>query len=145
MSHALVALILTYGTFLVSESLLEVSGIMATLIAGLLLARSVQRKDGPQIGGEVGFTFDVLAYAANGSVFLLVGMTITSEMFTERWLAMLIAIGAVTLVLALALPTNLDYWWTIQSMAFGVVLFTLFVQAPTVPWLIRRVKADRLA
>lgn len=184
-SHALVALILTYGTFLVSESLLEVSGIMATLIAGLLLARSVQRKGGPQIGGEVGFTFDLLAYAANGSVFLLVGMTITSEMFTERWLAMLIAIGAVllarflmvfgtfsvrnlvsrtpvppgqqlvlawgglrgavTLALALALPTTLDYWWTIQSMAFGVVLFTLFVQAPTMPWVIRRAKADRLA
>ncbi|MCK5667588.1 MAG: cation:proton antiporter, partial [Gammaproteobacteria bacterium] len=37
--------------------------------------------------------------------------------------------GAVTLALALSLPTTLDYWWTIQSIAFGVVLFTLFVQA----------------
>ena len=25
--------------------------------------------------------------------------------------------------LALSLPVSLDYWWTIQSMAFGVVLF----------------------
>ncbi len=40
--------------------------------------------------------------------------------------------GAVTLALALSLPTSLDYWWTIQSIAFGVVLFSLFVQAPTV-------------
>ena len=39
--------------------------------------------------------------------------------------------GAVTLALALSLPTSLDYWWTIQSIAFGVVLFTLFVQAPS--------------
>jgi CPA1 family monovalent cation:H+ antiporter len=46
--------------------------------------------------------------------------------------------GAVTLALALALPTTLEYWWTIQAMAYGVVLFTLFVQAPTVPPLIRR-------
>ncbi|MDZ7643987.1 MAG: sodium:proton antiporter [Woeseiaceae bacterium] len=177
-SHALVSLAMAYGTFLLAETLLEVSGIMATLLAGLLLARAVQRQDGPQIGDEVGFTLDLLAYAANGSVFLLVGMTITGAMFTERWLAMLIAIGAVllarlimvfgaspllnatayeplpigyqaviawgglrgavTLALALALPTSLDYWWTIQSMAFGVVLFTLFVQAPTMPWLIRR-------
>lgn len=177
-SHALVSLTMAYGTFLLAESLLEVSGIMATLIAGLLLARTVQHEDGPKIDAEVGFTFDLLAYAANGSVFLLVGMTITSAMFTERWLAMLIAIGAVllarlvmvfgaspilnaiarepippgqqaviawgglrgavTLALALALPTSLDYWWTIQSMACGVVLFTLFVQAPTMPWLIRR-------
>lgn len=39
--------------------------------------------------------------------------------------------GAVTLALALSLPTSLDYWWTIQSIAFGVVVFSLFVQAPT--------------
>ncbi len=32
--------------------------------------------------------------------------------------------GAVTLALALSLPTSLGYWWTIQSIAFGVVLFT---------------------
>jgi len=38
--------------------------------------------------------------------------------------------GAVTLALALSLPLELDYWWTVQSIAFGVVLFTLFVQAP---------------
>ncbi|MGD2082725.1 MAG: sodium:proton antiporter, partial [Chromatiales bacterium] len=46
--------------------------------------------------------------------------------------------GAVTLALALSLPVELDYWWTIQSIAFGVVLFTLFVQAPTMPWMLRR-------
>lgn len=40
--------------------------------------------------------------------------------------------GAVTLALALSLPLELDYWWTVQSIAFGVVLFTLFVQAPLI-------------
>lgn len=44
-----------------------------------------------------------------------------------------------TLGLALSIPVELDYWFTIQSMAFGLVLFTLLVQAPTMPWLIRRV------
>jgi CPA1 family monovalent cation:H+ antiporter len=43
--------------------------------------------------------------------------------------------GAVTLALALSLPTSLDYWWTIQSIAFGVVIFSLFVQAPTMSML----------
>lgn len=51
--------------------------------------------------------------------------------------------GAVTLALALALPVSLDYWWTIQSIAFGVVLFTLFVQAPTSPALIRHYSLNR--
>ncbi len=46
--------------------------------------------------------------------------------------------GAVTLALALSLPTTLDYWWTIQSIAFGVVMFSLFVQAPTMQLLVKR-------
>ncbi len=46
--------------------------------------------------------------------------------------------GAVTLALALSIPTELDYWWTIQSIAFGVVVFTLFIQAPTMNRLLSR-------
>ncbi len=46
--------------------------------------------------------------------------------------------GAVTLALVLSLPTELSYWWTIQSMAFGVVLFTFFVQAPLLPHLLQQ-------
>lgn len=46
--------------------------------------------------------------------------------------------GAVTLALALSLPTTLSYWWTIQSIAFAVVLFTLFVQAPLIGPVIRK-------
>lgn len=36
--------------------------------------------------------------------------------------------GVVTLALALSLPLQLDYWFTLQSMAYGVVLFTLSAQ-----------------
>jgi len=46
--------------------------------------------------------------------------------------------GAVTLALALSLPTSLEYWWTIQSIAFGVVIFSLFVQAPTIQLLVKK-------
>jgi CPA1 family monovalent cation:H+ antiporter len=46
--------------------------------------------------------------------------------------------GAVVLALGLSLPVELDYWWTIQSIAFGVVLFSLFVQAPLIEPLLRR-------
>ncbi len=46
--------------------------------------------------------------------------------------------GAVTLALALSLPLELDYWWTVQSIAFGVVLFSLFMQGPSLPLLIKR-------
>ena len=46
--------------------------------------------------------------------------------------------GAVALALALSIPISLDYWWTIQSIAFGVVLFTLFVQATTIHLVVNR-------
>ena len=46
--------------------------------------------------------------------------------------------GAVTLALALGLPIELEYWWTVQSIAFGVVLFTLFVQAPAIIPMLKR-------
>lgn len=48
--------------------------------------------------------------------------------------------GTVTLALALSLPTTLDYWYTVQSIAYGVVFFTLFVQATTIGKLINRFK-----
>ena len=46
--------------------------------------------------------------------------------------------GTVTLALALSLPLTLDYWYTIQSIAYGVVLFTLFVQTTSMPYLLGR-------
>jgi CPA1 family monovalent cation:H+ antiporter len=47
--------------------------------------------------------------------------------------------GVVTIALVLSLPIELDYWWTIQSIGFGVVLFTLVVQATTNPWLVNKI------
>ncbi len=46
--------------------------------------------------------------------------------------------GGIALALALSLPHELPYWWVLQSICYGVVLFTLLVQAPTMPWLLRR-------
>lgn len=46
--------------------------------------------------------------------------------------------GSIAIALVLALPTTLDYWWTIQSMVFGVVLFNLFVQGLTINPLINK-------
>ncbi|WP_019531188.1 cation:proton antiporter [Dasania marina] len=50
--------------------------------------------------------------------------------------------GVVAIALVLTLPTSLSYWWTIQSIVFGVVLFNLLIQAPTSRWLIRKITAD---
>jgi CPA1 family monovalent cation:H+ antiporter len=46
--------------------------------------------------------------------------------------------GAIAIALVLSLPTSLPYWWTIQSMVFGVVLFSLLVQGGTNSMLVRK-------
>lgn len=52
--------------------------------------------------------------------------------------------GAVTVALVLSIPTELPYWWTIQSIGFGVVVFTLIVQANTTAWMFSKlgIKSD---
>jgi CPA1 family monovalent cation:H+ antiporter len=167
---ALATVISAYLSFIVAESMFHVSGVMAVLVNGLLLGYQSQPTTPGSSPGFVQQLWEFNSYVANALVFLLMGATITLDMFEERWLAMLIGIGgvliaralgiftcvpllnratpiepikrpyqivmfwgglrgAVTLALALSLPTTLEYWWTIQSIAFGVVLFTLFIQA----------------
>ena len=180
---ALLSLLCAWLTFIIAETLLHVSGVMAVLVAGLLLG-STGHQQNDMRDGFVGQLWEFNAYLANTLVFLLMGITITVGMFEERWLAMLIGIagiliaralgifscvpllnrlapiepiarpqqavmvwgglrGAVTLALALSLPVSLDYWWTIQSIAFGVVLFTLLVQSTTMAALLRHTRLDQ--
>ena len=183
------SLIVAYGSYILAEYFM-VSGIMSTLFAALSFSMLSESKDKlpdeQKNDSQVAITgnkylWSMLSHVANVSVFLIVGVVITLEMFEQRWLAMLIAIvsllvaraisvygvllffaffkklkvpflsqtvlvwgglrGAVTLALALSLPTSLDYWWTIQSIAFGVVMFSLFVQAPTMSLLARKLLA----
>ena len=56
--------------------------------------------------------------------------------------------GAVAIALALSLSIELPYWYTIQSMIYGVALFSLVIQAPVFSWLteskLRAEKASKL-
>ena len=171
----MLTLIAAYGSFLVAETL-HVSGVMSTLLAGVVMSVAGEKQGSSVESDNNDYLWEVISHIANVFVFLVVGAVITLSMFEERWLAMLIAIGAVslaravsvygglslislfqkepvnakyqtvmvwgglrgavTLALALSLPTSLDYWWTIQSIAFGVVVFSLFVQAPSMRLLV---------
>ncbi len=48
--------------------------------------------------------------------------------------------GAVAIALVLALPESLPYWWTIQSMVFGVVLFSLLIQGTSTGKLVHKLQ-----
>ena len=171
-------LIVAYGSYLLAEELFEVSGVMSTLAAAIVMSVMLKKESGENAVDNNEYLWDVIGHIANAVVFIIMGVTVTLSMFEERWLAMLIAIaavltaraistygslfllglfqkdpidlpcqtvmvwgglrGAVALALALSLPVTLDYWWTIQSIAFGVVLFSLFIQAPTIHLLVNK-------
>ena len=177
--RALVSIISAYTSFLVANELLEVSGVMAVLITGLIMGRVIHSDFQDERGSFVDNFWAFNVYVVSALMFLLMGVTVTVSMFEERWLAMLIGIaailiaraaavfgatplinrvpgveplpmdyrraqftgslrGAVVLALCLSLPVELSYWWTIQSIAFGVVIFSLFVQAPLFEPALRR-------
>jgi CPA1 family monovalent cation:H+ antiporter len=46
--------------------------------------------------------------------------------------------GGVGIALALSIPTTVPGWYTVQAIIYGMVLFTLFVQAPLMPRLINK-------
>jgi CPA1 family monovalent cation:H+ antiporter len=171
-------LMVAYGSYLLAEELFEVSGVMSTLVAAIVMSLMPRSETSVNVVDKNAYLWDIIGHIANAIVFIIMGVTITLSMFEQRWLAMLIAIaavltaraistygslsllglfqknpldlpcqtvivwgglrGAVALALALSLPVTLDYWWTIQSIAFGVVLFSLFIQAPTIHLLVNK-------
>lgn len=177
--RALLTVVSAYTAFLLANEVLQVSGVMAVLLTGLIMGRKIHAVARDESGRFVDTLWGLNVYVAGALLFLLMGVTVSIGMFEERWLAMLIGIvavlvaralgifataplinrlprveplpvgyrqvlflgglrGAVVLALSLSLPYELPYWWTIQSIAFGVVLFSLFVQAPLVEPVLRR-------
>ena len=46
--------------------------------------------------------------------------------------------GGVGIALALSIPITVPGWYTVQAIIYGMVLFTLFIQAPLMPILIKK-------
>lgn len=105
--RALLIFACVYASQIVADIELGWSGVMAVLAAGLLLGEWLR---GPEAAGAGPFVLELwsfIAYLANGLLFLLGGMTFTAAMFTEQWLAMLIAIAATACARPLSLLAGL--------------------------------------
>ncbi|MCX2841171.1 sodium:proton antiporter [Microbulbifer thermotolerans] len=171
-----------FGSFYLAEHVVHVSGIISVVTCAIV-ARVCLREQCETYLVHVEPTWDWLGLLFNALIFVIMGVTITFEMFAHQWLAILIAIaasigaralaiflvaplahlvgpqipkawrlimgwgglrGVVAVALVLSLPTELPYWWTVQSMVFGVVLFSLLVQGSSSAWLIGKLqKNDR--
>ena len=174
--YVLLSLTAAYGSFLVAEHLLHVSGVVCVLSCALFSKNAFLEHKSCHTQMHESWAF--FSFLANLIVFYMMGLVFTFSMFTDQWLAMVFGVlaafvsrlvssyitlavgiwgfkdklswhygplmvwgglrGVVTLALVLSLPVELEYWWTIQSIGFGVVLFTLVVQATTTQWLIKK-------
>lgn len=175
-SHLLLSLCLVYGSYFIAETLLASSGVVSVLTAGLIFRFKLSRKS---FFRPLKSAWNGIGFYADAWLFFLLGMTFTQEMFTQRWLAMLIIIlalvvgrvfagvsgyyifrpyqqnvsakpmlngvifgnysGALAIALVLSLPEELPYWWTIQSMVFGVVLYSVLIQLPLFNYFARKI------
>jgi CPA1 family monovalent cation:H+ antiporter len=87
-------LVLAFLSFWIGEHLLGLSGVVATLAAGLTFAL---RQSNHRSEEDVSFALDtwrILGFCADAMLFFLVGMSITVSMFQDHWLAMLVGILA---------------------------------------------------
>lgn len=87
-------LVLAFSSFWISEHLLGLSGVVATLTAGLTIAWR-QRKHRSE--EDIAFALDswqILGFCASAMLFFMVGMSITVQMFRDHWLAMLVGVLA---------------------------------------------------
>lgn len=174
---ALMTLVLAaFGTFYLAEHLVHVSGIVAVVVCAIV-ARACLREQRETFLAHAAPTFEWLGLLFSALIFVIMGLTITLDMFTQQWLGILIAIaaaigaralsiflmaplarfvgppiskpwrlllgwgglrGVIAVALVLSLPSELPYGFTVQSMVFGVVLFSLLVQGTSSAWLIRK-------
>ncbi|MBN8431081.1 sodium:proton antiporter [Microbulbifer salipaludis] len=174
---ALMVLVLAaFGSFYLAEHVVGVSGILSVMICAIV-ARACLREQQDTYLAHAAPTWEWLGLFFNALIFVIMGLVITFQMFTDQWLAIIVAIvaaigarglavfmlaplarfvgppipqswrlvlswgglrGVIAVALVLSLPTELPYWWTVQSMVFGVVLFSLLVQGTTSTRLIRK-------
>ncbi|MCB1828505.1 MAG: cation:proton antiporter, partial [Coxiellaceae bacterium] len=71
--------ILAYATFLVAQNMFHVSGVMATVAAGLTLSGWGRAKISPSVHSYMEYFWQFLAYIANALIFLLVGLSVNMQ------------------------------------------------------------------
>lgn len=70
------SLVLAYATFSLAEHVFHVSGVIATVVAGIMLGNYGRTKISPSVLPQMEHFWEYLAFVANALIFLLVGLSI---------------------------------------------------------------------
>ena len=98
MIEVTLSVIAAYGSFAIAEHL-DVSGVIATVVAGLVCGNAARRGAHSETTTTALRTFwEYVAFALNSIVFLLIGMQVRLPALLQTWKLILIAYIAVTFV-----------------------------------------------
>jgi CPA1 family monovalent cation:H+ antiporter len=101
MTEIVLTLILAYGSFLLAEHYFHVSGVIATVTAGLLIGnRGAEYAMSPQTKISVFNTWDTAAFLVNTLIFVLIGAKTPINQMVNNWQLIAIAIALTILVRA---------------------------------------------
>ena len=103
MTEIVLTLILTYGSFLLAEHYFHVSGVIATVVAGLFIGnRGAEFAMSPQTKLSVFNTLETAAFIVNTFIFVAIGATTPVRSLVEYTVPILIAIPLVLVARAVA-------------------------------------------
>jgi CPA1 family monovalent cation:H+ antiporter len=120
--------LVAYGAFIIGEHQLQVSGVIAVLVAGMVVAWQISVRLSPENRQFLHEFWEYISFLANSLIFLLVGMTTASFLQANRfqmWAGL--GEGGMVVVLLVAIAAVL--------LARGVAVFGLL---PLTNWLRRR-------
>ncbi len=86
--------VLAYFAFILAEEVFHMSGVMATVAAGMVIGGWGKTKISPSVAHQMEHFWEYLAQVANALVFLLVGLTINLGSLWENWHVLVWAILA---------------------------------------------------
>lgn len=97
--------VLAYLSFIVGEEVFHVSGVMATVAAGLTIGGWGRSKISPGVNAYIEHFWAYVAFVANALIFLLVGLTIELDALARHADILLVAVLAMLLSRALVIYT----------------------------------------
>lgn len=120
--------ILAHSTFLAAEHIFHVSGIMATVAAGLTMGSYGRTKISPPVLEHMESFWEYFAFVCNSLIFLLVGLSIELRLFLENYHAILLGFFAILVARSIAVYSLfplIGRFKTVEKveMSFQTVIF----------------------
>lgn len=140
----------SYITFFIAENFFGVSGVIALVTLGVIMARSGRTKISPEVQHFLHEFWELAAFLANVMIFIIVGVVIAERIvfsFHELWVLLAVFVG-VFIVRAIVIamfypllkrngygmnvPNAIVLWWGALRGAIGLALALIVVNTPSI-------------